>query len=61
MTNNVPITITTSGVSTGLINLQDYSKVIVKTKGVSYYYSNIDNLVSTWRVGVHTGSRSVVN
>jgi hypothetical protein len=49
MTNNVAITITTSGVSTGLINLQDYSKVIVKTKGVSYYYSNIDNLVSTNR------------
>jgi hypothetical protein len=48
-TNNVAITITTSGVSTGLINLQDYSKVIVKTKGVSYYYSNIDNLVSTNR------------
>ena len=49
MTNNVTITITTGGVSTGLINLQDYSKVIVKTKGVSYYYSNIDNLVSTNR------------
>ncbi len=30
MTNNVAITITSGGVSTGLINLQDYSKVIVK-------------------------------
>jgi hypothetical protein len=49
LTNNVGITITSAGVSTGLINLQDYSKVIVKTKGVSYYYSNIDNLVSTNR------------
>jgi hypothetical protein len=37
------------GLTTGFVNLQDYSKVIVKTKGVSYYYSNIDNLVSTNR------------
>ena len=38
-----------SGLTTGFINLQDYSKVIVKTKGISYFYSNIDNLISTNR------------
>lgn len=29
---------------TGLINLVDYNKVIVHTKGINYYYSNIENL-----------------
>ena len=38
-----------SGLTTGFINLQDYSKVIVKTKGISYFYSNIDNPISTNR------------
>ena len=37
------------GLTTGFIKLQDYSKVIVKTKGISYFYSNIDNLISTNR------------
>lgn len=33
-----------SGFNTGLINLIDYNKIIVHTDGISYYYSNVENL-----------------
>ena len=44
MSNNIQQEITANGMSTGLINLIDYNKIIVHTEGISYYYSNIENL-----------------
>ena len=44
MENNVEHEITATGMSTGLINLIDYNKVIVHTEGISYYYSNVENI-----------------
>jgi hypothetical protein len=44
MPNNVEREITANGMTTGLINLIDYNKVIVHTENISYYYSNIENL-----------------
>jgi len=44
MSNNVEREITANGMTTGLINLIDYNKVIVHTENISYYYSNIENL-----------------
>jgi hypothetical protein len=35
--------ITTTGITTGYINLVNYSKIILRTEGVNYYYSNIEN------------------
>lgn len=35
--------ITTSGLTTGFVNLVNYSKIILRTEGVNYYYSNIEN------------------
>jgi hypothetical protein len=37
------VSITTTGIQTGYINLVNYSKVILRTEGVNYYYSNIEN------------------
>lgn len=31
------------GISTGYINLVNYSKIILRTEGINYYYSNIEN------------------
>jgi len=45
MTNNVEREITGNGMTTGLINLIDYNKIIVHTEGISYYYSNIESTV----------------
>ena len=44
--NMMPATfyeITTTGLTTGYINLVNYSKIILRTEGVNYYYSNIEN------------------
>jgi len=46
MTNNVEREITANGMTTGLINLINYNKIIVHTEGISYYYSNIESTVS---------------
>jgi hypothetical protein len=35
--------ITTTGMTTGYINLVNYSKIIIRTEGINYYYSNIEN------------------
>lgn len=44
MANDVEVEITGAGMTTGLVNLIDYNKIIVHTEGISYYYSNIENL-----------------
>jgi len=44
MQNNLEKEITAVGMNTGLVNLIDYNKIIVHTEGISYYYSNIENL-----------------
>jgi hypothetical protein len=44
MVNDDEKEITANGMTTGLINLIDYNKIIVHTEGISYYYSNIENL-----------------
>jgi hypothetical protein len=44
MVNGDEKEISSSGLTTGLINLIDYNKIIVHTEGISYYYSNIENL-----------------
>jgi hypothetical protein len=44
--NMMPATfyeITTTGLTTGYINLVNYSKIILRTEGINYYYSNIEN------------------
>ena len=44
--NMIPTTIyeiPTSGLTTGYINLVNYSKIILRTEGINYYYSNIEN------------------
>ena len=35
--------IPTAGLTTGYINLVNYSKIILRTEGINYYYSNIEN------------------
>jgi hypothetical protein len=44
MVNGDEKEISANGMNTGLINLIDYNKIIVHTEGISYYYSNIENL-----------------
>jgi len=39
--------ITTAGFNTGYINLVNYSKIILRTEGLNYYYSNIENYGSS--------------
>ena len=44
--NLLPTTIyeiPTTGLTTGYINLVNYSKIILRTEGINYYYSNIEN------------------
>jgi hypothetical protein len=44
--NMIPTTIyeiPTTGRTTGYINLVNYSKIILRTDGINYYYSNIEN------------------
>ena len=42
--NNTKYHITDAGITTGLINLINYNKIIVETENINYYYSNIHNL-----------------
>lgn len=42
--NDTEYEITDTGMTTGLINLIDYNKIIIRTDNISYYYSNIENL-----------------
>ena len=44
LNNGTEYEITTSGMTTNLINLVDYNKIIIRTDNISYYYSNIENL-----------------
>jgi hypothetical protein len=44
--NLLPTTIyeiPTTGQTTGFVNLVNYSKIILRTEGINYYYSNIEN------------------
>ena len=46
LVNMIPTTIyeiPTAGLTTGYINLVNYSKIILRTEGINYYYSNIEN------------------
>jgi predicted Zn-dependent protease len=48
--NMIPTTvyeIPTIGLTTGYVNLVNYSKIILRTEGVNYYYSNIENYGSS--------------
>jgi hypothetical protein len=47
MLPTVPYEITTAGIQTGYVNLVNYSKVILRTEGINYYYSNIENYGSS--------------
>jgi hypothetical protein len=38
-----PYNIPVAGFTTGFINLVNYSKIILRTEGINYYYSNIEN------------------
>jgi len=42
--DNIEYEIGTSGYTTGLINLINYNKVMVRTENVAYYYSNVENI-----------------
>jgi len=42
--DNIEYEIGTLGYTTGLVNLINYNKVIVRTENISYYYSNVENI-----------------
>jgi len=42
--NNTEYEITVNGFNTGLINLINYNKVIIKVENISFYYSNVENI-----------------
>lgn len=42
-----PYEITSTGLRTGYINLVNYSKIILRTEGINYYYSNVENYGSS--------------
>jgi len=42
--NNTEYEITVNGFITGLINLINYNKVIIKVDKISFYYSNVENI-----------------
>ena len=44
ISNDIEYDITQAGFTTGLVNLVNFNKVMVKTKNISYYYSNLQNL-----------------
>lgn len=48
--NDVDYDITASGYTSGLVNLVNFNKVIVKTENISYYYSNLQNLTTNKQV-----------
>lgn len=43
MMPTTPYEIPTTGLTTGYVNLVNYSKIILRTEGINYYYSNIEN------------------
>ena len=45
LTNNLQVSI--NNLTTGLINLSAYSKVILRTQGITYYQANLENLTNT--------------
>ena len=45
LTNNIQVNI--NNLTTGLINLTAYSKVILRTQGITYYQCNLENLTNT--------------
>ena len=45
LTNNLQVSI--NNLTTGLINLSSYSKVILRTQGITYYQCNLENLTNT--------------
>ena len=47
MIPTVSYEITSLGLTTGLVNLSAYSKVILRTQGITYYQSNLENLTNT--------------
>ena len=47
MIPTVSYEITSLGLTTGLINLSAYSKVILRTQGITYYQANLENLTNT--------------
>jgi predicted transcriptional regulator len=47
MIPTVSYEITSLGLTTGLVNLSAYSKVILRTQGITYYQSNLENLQNT--------------
>ena len=42
LTNNIQVSI--NNLTTGLINLSSFSKIILRTQGITYYQSNVENL-----------------
>ena len=46
ISNDIDYSITASGYTTGLVNLVNFNKVMVKTENISYYYSNLQNLIT---------------
>lgn len=46
ISNDIEYDITQAGFTTGLVNLVNFNKVMVKTKNISYYYSNLQNLTT---------------
>ena len=53
ITDNIEYEIGTLGYTTGLVNLINYNKVMVRTENISYYYSNVEN--------IRTNNNSVYN
>ena len=45
LTNNIQVSI--NNLTTGLINLSSFSKIILRTQGITYYQSNLENLQVT--------------
>lgn len=50
ISNDIEYDITQAGFTTGLVNLVNFNKVMVKTKNISYYYSNLQNLTTNKQV-----------
>ena len=50
ISNDVDYDIIASGYTTGLVNLVNFNKIMVKTENISYYYSNLQNLTTNKQV-----------
>ena len=44
ITDNIEYEIGTLGYTTGLVNLINYNKAIIRTENIAYYYSNVENI-----------------